>query len=115
MSNAITVTVNDKDFILYSALIGYTGQVYFNYRSTRDGEAFGPVRTASLGKGSPKSVGFQLAAAGRDAFGEAAIEAARARKIVQVQKRIAEVDPTSRWAESDLAHLQQELANLEGM
>lgn len=67
----ITITANGKDYLVaapraYSTLnLGVL--VTYTYFSTRNGERFGPIRTASSAD-KPKSVGGQLVAQAIEAY-----------------------------------------------
>lgn len=68
------VTVNGKDYILATHLnVGraYGGgvAVFLCYWSTRDGKAFGPIRSANSLHSKPGSVGGKLVAAALTAAG----------------------------------------------
>lgn len=60
----ITVTVKGKDYLVRDTKPGWS---CFPYWAVRDGEPFGPMRTANFAS-KPGSVGAELVAAARAAF-----------------------------------------------
>ena len=114
----VTLTVNGKDFIVCPPDLSENGfdSAYYTYFSTRDGKRFGPMRTAAE-TGGAKSVGRQLAVAARAFFGPEVVDARlavlRAASIEWTTKKIAEIDPADRYAESQRAFYGKRLAALE--
>jgi hypothetical protein len=111
----VTINVNGKDFIVEPPSINLgnnPGQDYYVYFSTRDGKKFGPIRTASV-RGGAKTVGRQLAVAAREHFGTEAIVEARVKTIEGLRRRIADIDPAGRWAESERMFYGEQLAAVE--
>lgn len=114
-TSPVTINVNGKDFIVHPPNISLgsdIGAAHYTYFSTRDGKKFGPIRTASE-TGGVKTVGRQLAVAARAHFGEDAIAEARAAAIDSLRRQIANVDPTSKWADSHRDFYGKQLAALE--
>jgi len=87
----ITVTVNGKDYIVHAPVAfegSNGGLVSYSYRSTRNGEAFGPVRTAST-NAKASSVGGQLVAQAQEFF-----NANHDAMIAEAVRKLAEIRAT---------------------